>query len=78
MLDAPQTLLDLTETRHIAGYVLALLTLSQLPRATLLALRLRSREDARWLATRLDRQGYAVIAIEAQNSGAVLKVRHAG
>ncbi len=75
MLDASQTLLDLTETRHIAGYVLALLALSRLPRAALLALRLRSQDDAHWLATRLGRQGYSVVAIETLSNGATLKVQ---
>jgi len=75
MFDSPDTLLDLTEYRHIAGYILALILLRQSRRSGLLGVKLRSRGDADWLAARLHNQGYTVETIEPQGGQALLTVR---
>ncbi len=75
MFDSSDTLLDLTEYRHIAGYILALILLRQSRHIGLLGVKLRSRRDADWLAARLHNQGYAVEAIEPQGEQALLTIR---
>lgn len=74
MIDSPDTLLDLTEHRHIAGYILALLLLRRTQRSGILGMKLRSLRDAAWLAARLHQQGYADVTIEAQGEQALLKI----
>jgi len=74
MIDSPDTLLDLTEYRHIAGYILALLMLRQSRGDGILRLKLRSLRDADWLASRLHRQGYGDVSIEAQGEQTLLKI----
>ena len=74
MIESPDTLLDLTEYRNIAGYVLALILLHQTRSKGLLGMKLRSQHDADWLASRLHRQGYAVVAIEPRGEQALLKI----
>lgn len=76
MIDTPFINLDLSEHRAIAGYILALLALHKLPRAALLSLSLRNTAEAQWLAALLDRQGYAVMAMEAEGPRARLKIRN--
>jgi hypothetical protein len=74
MIDSPDTLLDLTEYRHIAGYILALLLLRQSRGNGILSMKLRSLRDADWLASRLNQQGYGDVSIEAQGKQALLKI----
>ena len=74
MINSPDTLLDLTEYRHIAGYILALLLLRRTQRSGILGMRLRSLSDADWLAARLNKQGYADVTIEPQGEQALLKI----
>jgi|GEM_PF-6204389 hypothetical protein len=74
MIDSPDTLLDLTEYRHIAGYILALLLLRQSRGNGILSMKLRSLRDADWLASRLYKQGYGDVSIEAQGEQALLKI----
>ena len=74
MIDSPDTLLDLTEYRHIAGYVLALMMLRQTQGSGILGMKLRSLRDAAWLASRLYKQGYGDVSIEAQGEQALLKI----
>lgn len=75
MLDSPDTLLDLTGYRHIAGYILALVLLRRAGQGGLLGLKLRSRRDADWLAARLHNQGYGVETIETRGEQALLTIR---
>ena len=77
MIDTPDILLDLTEYRHIAGYVLALMMLRQAQGGGILGMKLRSLRDADWLAAHLTRQGYADLIIEAQGEQALLKIQKA-
>ena len=74
MVDSPDILLDLTEYRHIAGYILALLLLQRTQRNGILGMKLRSQCDADWLAARLNKQGYADVTIEPQGEQALLKI----
>jgi hypothetical protein len=74
MINPPDTLLDLTEYRHIAGYILTLLLLRQNRGGAILSMKLRSLRDADWLASRLHKQGYGDVSIEAQGEQAVLKI----
>ncbi len=76
MIDTPFISLDLSEHRAIAAYILALLALRKLPRAALLSLSLRKLDEAQWLAARLGRQGYAVMAVESDGTQAQLKIRN--
>jgi hypothetical protein len=76
MIDSPDTLLDLTEYRHIAGYVLALLLLRQGQDGGILRMKLRSLRDADWLASRLYKQGYGDVSIEAQGEQALLEIHN--
>ena len=75
MIDSPDTLLDLTGYRHIAGYILALMLLRQTQGGGISAMKLRSLRDADWLASRLSNQGYENVIIEAQGEHALLKIR---
>ena len=75
MIDSPDTLLDLTGYRHIAGYILALMLLRQTQGNGISAMKLRSLRDADWLASRLSNQGYENVIIEAQGEHALLKIR---
>ena len=75
MIDSPDTLLDLTEYRHIAGFILAVLLLRQTRGSGTLRMKLRSPRDADWLASRLLKQGYAEVSVEAQGEQALLKIR---
>ena len=75
MIDSPDTLLDLTEYRHIAGFILAMLLLRQTRVNGTLSMKLRSLRDADWLASRLHQQGYAEVSIEAHGEQALLKIR---
>ena len=74
MIDSPDTLLDLTEYRHIAGYILVLLLLRQSRGDGILRMKLRSLRDADWLASRLYKQGYGDVSVEAQGEQALLKI----
>jgi len=74
MINSPDTLLDLTGYRHIAGYILTLLLLRQNRGGAILSMKLRSLRDADWLASRLHKQGYGDVSIEAQGDQAVLKI----
>jgi hypothetical protein len=74
MIDSPDILLDLTEYRNIAGFILALILLRQTQRSGSLGMKLRSQRDADWLAARLHKQGYDVVAIEPRGEQAVLKI----
>ncbi len=74
MIESPDILLDLTEYRSIAGYVLALIMLQRTRRIGSLGMKLKSRCDAAWLASRLRNQGYTVAAIETREEQAVLKI----
>jgi hypothetical protein len=74
MIDSPDTLLDLTEYRHIAGYILTLVLLHQNQGGGILSMKLRSLRDADWLASRLYKQGYGDVSIEARGEQAVLKI----
>ncbi|RMD78131.1 MAG: hypothetical protein D6809_06490 [Gammaproteobacteria bacterium] len=67
-------LLDLSEQRCLAGYVLALLALSRLGPAQRLGLRLRDLRQARWLAARLGRLGYRVGPPAAEAGAALVTV----
>ena len=75
MIDSPDILLDLTEYRHIAGYILALMLLRQTQGSGIFGVKLRSRRDADWLASRLTKQGYADLIIEALGEQALLKIQ---
>ena len=74
MINAPDALLDLTEYRHIAGFILSLLLLRKTQPSTTLGMKLNSLRDADWLAARLNKQGYADVTIEARGDQAVLKI----
>ena len=74
MIDSPDTLLDLSEYRSIAAYILALIMLRQTHSSGLLGMKLRSQRDADFLASNLHKQGYAVVAIEPRGEQAVLKI----
>jgi len=74
MINTPDTLLDLTEYRHIAGFILALLLLRRTQASGTLGMKLRSLRDADWLAARLYNQGYADATIEARGEQALLKI----
>jgi len=74
MIDSPDTLLDLTDYRHIAGYIFALVLLRQSRHSGLLGVKLRSQRDADWLAARLQNQGYVVQSVEPQGEQALLTV----
>lgn len=74
MIDSPDTLLDLTGYRHIAGFIAAMLLLQQAKGNGMLNLKLRSLQDANWLASRLCKQGYSEVTVVAQSEQALLKV----
>ena len=74
MIDSPDTLLDLTGYRHIAGFIVAMLLLQQAKGNGMLNLKLRSLQDANWLASRLSKQGYSEVTVVAQSEQALLKV----
>lgn len=74
MIDSPDTLLDLTGYRHIAGFIVAMLLLQQAKGNGMLNLKLRSLQDANWLASRLCKQGYSEVTVVAQSEQALLKV----
>lgn len=74
MIDSPDTLLDLTGYRHIAGFIVAMLLLQQAKGNDMLNLKLRSLQDANWLASRLSKQGYSEVTVVAQSEQALLKV----
>lgn len=74
MIDSPDTLLDLTEYRHIAGYILTLLLLRQ--SQGVLRMKLRSLRDADWLAARLHKQGYDNLNIEPQGTQALIEIHN--
>ena len=74
MIDSPDTLLDLTGYRHIAGFIVAMLLLQQANGNGMLNLKLRSLQDANWLASRLSKQGYSEVTVVAQSEQALLKV----
>ena len=74
MIDSPDTLLDLTGYRHIAGFIVAMLLLQQAKGNGMLNLKLRSLQDANWLASRLSKQGYSEVTVVAQSEQALLKI----
>ena len=77
MVDVDQ-LLDLTEHRCLAGYVLALAALGRLGPGLRLGLLLRDLREARWLAARLDRLGYRVQPPRPRERGALVTVQPRG
>lgn len=76
MIDSPDMLLDLTEYRQIAGYILALLLLRQSGRNGLLGIKLRTPQEADWFAARLRNQGYVVEVIEQRAEQTVMTIRN--
>ena len=74
MINSPDTLLDLTEYRHIAGFIAALLLLRRTPGKGVLGMKLRSLRDADWLASRLNRQGYGAVSVEAHGELVLVKI----
>lgn len=74
MINTSDILLDLTEYRHIAGYILVLLLLRQNPDSGILSMKLRSLRDADWLASRLSKQGYGNMSIDARGEQTLLKI----
>jgi hypothetical protein len=74
MIESPDSLLDLTGYRHIAGFIIAMLLLQKDRGNGILNLKLRSLQDANWLASRLCKQGYSEVTVVAQSEQALLKI----
>lgn len=75
MLETPEVLVDLTGYRALAGYVLALAALQKARTEGLVRLALGTLPDAKWVAERLARQGYAV-NVQPRDGGALVDVRN--
>jgi len=65
--------INLTDYRCLASYVLVLLELQRMPQARL-ELRLRTERAAQWLAGQLSSRGYAVLAVGSAGDNGVVTV----
>lgn len=65
--------INLTDYRSLASYVLALLELQRMPQAPL-ELRLKTEQSAKWLAGLLSSRGYAVLAVGTAGENGMLTV----
>ena len=66
-------IINLTDYRCLASYVLVLLELQRLPQSRL-ELRLSSEQAAQWLAGLLSSRGYAVLAVGSTGENGVVTV----
>ena len=66
-------ILNLTDYRCLASYVLALIELQHRSEARLV-LRLQTGTVAEWLAARLKQRGYAVLGVDAAGNEGLLTV----
>ena len=73
-----ENLIDLTPYRHPASLIKALIEIQRRPASIHIGLLMNSREDAQWLAGRLQGQPLRVDEVESHEAGALLRLSRTG